>query len=418
MDNRNYKVAVIYHSQDLDGITSGALAKIVSNILRSEMRLDVDLIGYNYGNDSVIDKWLDTDQVKYDRYQFIDITPPNQWLESVANIVYDADNAWLPKIDIFDHHQDKFDQISENEKISRMMITYVGVFPPMNYFFLPDKSGALIYYDSLKDLDYWINDLIDSVDKTQYIDKAGLLKKLFPKRYIVRQIEKLLGEWVYSEQLHDFIKLVSKYDTWQWYPKWLEEALKGEGHSSAWEPLALNEWLYSQGYENINMEWLFEKLFGRERADWVKKSNGITLGVNNYKFISIGLDQIEKKRKAAKAKNYTFTKLLGREAIMVFDYISFYESQAMNDVRISSVEIDEKDWKRSVRAAEVLISYRFDFTKQIIKLSFRSLIGSDVDCCSLAKTVGIDNGGGHYAAAGCRVSFERFNELFMKNNKS
>jgi hypothetical protein len=406
MDNKTYKMLVVYHSADMDGLMSGAIAKMAMNIIRSELLLDVDFAGYNYGIDPQKDKWLDFEKNGYDHYQFIDITPPLAWLEGISDLINVRNEvvSWVPVIHMFDHHKGVLDNFMESESAYRLL-GGEGLYPcVLRYFFSGVESGAMIYLNSLTENGFWIDELIDGLSIQKY--KQTGLQRIFPKMRARKEIRERTEKWLTNEYVFDLVKLVTKYDTWRWYPEWKVESAswqaKVPNEYTSMKPLALNQWFYGLSKEDFNMEFVVDQFFFGNNGEGIK---GKWKPSYENKLIS-GFAKIAENFKVAKNKGYSYVIFNGTRVCLVHGSLSFFESEHVMSLKTEAEKAPTEE-NYMIRSCEVLMSYKIDFTDMICKYSFRQ-IGVPFDCAKFAAAVGKDNGGGHEGAAGCRTSFADF----------
>jgi hypothetical protein len=406
-NNENYLMLIVHHSTDMDGLISGAFALQAMKILRSEFRLNVKVVGYNYGKDTKVDEWLDTNQVRYDHYQFIDVTPPLEWIEKVSDSIltdtYGDNSGWNPMIELFDHHKGVYDKIVESDRCLALMGLDYGDRLAMQYYYSPNECGALIYLNSLTSNKFWLDNLVSRLTNEESINKA--IRQIFPIKYGKKQVRKQLDMWLTNKEVFDLAKIVSKFDTWAWYAEWIEAGSVGS-ENSPWvmRPLALNEWFWGLDRDCFNADWVNQQLFGTNCGDWLPSN---IYRPNYEKMVSYGFSQIARKVKEAKNKMYSFAYFDGMVSVITAGSISFYESEYIRSLRGNAPKEGTESIQWAIDNSLVLVSYKLDLTKWVCKYSFRE-IGANFDCASLAAKVGKDNGGGHFGAAGCRTTVDEF----------
>jgi len=108
------KVAIIYHSKDCDGLMSGYLLRkrYFDTIINNNM--EINMFPYNYEESA---EWMDND---YDEYIFGDVTPTLGWIFTH----YKKMESKEIKVIIFDHHQQRYDDICKNFDDALILIDY------------------------------------------------------------------------------------------------------------------------------------------------------------------------------------------------------------------------------------------------------------------------------------------------------
>lgn len=119
------RIAFIYHNADTDGKSCCALLKLISHNISD----NIDVFGYNYGTNPEEDIWLYIENNKYDLYIFADITPPISFVKKIDE---------TQKINIYDHHIDRLNEIKELEN------------SVVNIHFEEGMSGTGILYHNMK----------------------------------------------------------------------------------------------------------------------------------------------------------------------------------------------------------------------------------------------------------------------------
>lgn len=162
-------IIVVHHSADQDGLMSGTIAL---NMYKQQVKDGfVKLYGYNYQEKH--DFMREVAPVETNKlFQFIDVTPTIDWLESVRPEI----EAGTIEIQIFDHHQQKYDDI-EALKLN------------IEYHFSQEWCGAKIY------LNHWIEilngNLLNNDNVSQFFDA----------------------------KIRKYVDMVDCYDTWKFVQK-------------------------------------------------------------------------------------------------------------------------------------------------------------------------------------------------------
>ena len=191
-----WKIALIYHSSDNDGLMSAfLLSKWFESFLDNKHdRFEAVLIGYNYEEDA---DWMKDPTIR--QYIFADVTPPLEWLkfqhnwnELEKNSLYfeffrdttQLDLCLFPHdlITIIDHHKDKLEQIKELD------YSYINIYDFSAELKTNNESGCYGVYKCY----------------------STLLHKNFGYKALL-SIEKYF--WL--------VKAISDYDTWKFplYPE-------------------------------------------------------------------------------------------------------------------------------------------------------------------------------------------------------
>lgn len=167
------KIALIYHSADVDGLASGSLLEFVfRNLSNFGNKIKYDLIPYNYGTDVTRNPWLSNKE--YTEYYFVDITPPLGWFEVNRERIMKG----IIRINIFDHHEPIMLKISELED--------GNIISRLNYFFNKEMCGALIFFSTFQDFFLQIHDI---------------------------NLDILMNE-LKAKEIYEKLVLISSYDTW------------------------------------------------------------------------------------------------------------------------------------------------------------------------------------------------------------
>jgi len=351
-NNKNMKIAIIHHNADMDGLMSGALAKLTFETIKKFIpEIEYDIIGYNYGKNPDEDIWLDSIKNHYDYYQFIDVTPPIEWLSlmSVRESI----------IHIFDHHKPVYEQIN-------ILNT------PLHYYFDDNNCGVYIYCQELLSKDNWLNLLI----KDNEI-----------KQHIISELKtKIDTEFYFS-----LIQLVDQYDTWKW---------QNNENNICWNALYVNEFFLNfktiEDFYNVcfcfdfNIRYIlkhgesisnFKKYESLNKKHYIKVINGETVCIINDKASIYHINNVKDKIKLS-LENEKLTH-------------EFFDKK-LDEYRFISC---------------IIFYHDIDFGNDIpmINLSVRQ-IDENFDCNNFVKSF-TENGGGHRGAAGCRIEMNKFLKL-------
>lgn len=368
------KIAIIHHNADMDGLTSGTLATKTFQLLKSnfpELDFDYEIIGYNYGKNPEEDLWLDINKSIYHYYQFIDITPPIEWLKMVQPLI----ETNKIRIEIFDHHTPVYNEIQKLEINSENF-----------YYFDENYSGAYIYFVNLLIKNSWHYSFIfDLFGAISFIDKFSV-----KKRY--NNFISLLKEIIDTPQLFDIVKLVDSYDTWKW---------KKNEEKQNYDALALNEYfLQYNKVENYS-----EILFNKNIDISLMLTYGWQMIKLNSRFAS------ERKHLFFNYKNENFVIINTKANVYDIDIITGKKIQALNQ-ELNQVLNPEYEKYSNIDA--ILFYNNIDFLSDKINFSVRQ-INKDFDCNSFIKELTNGNGGGHSAASGGQMNITDFLKLTTKN---
>ena len=128
LENQN-KIALIYHSADVDGYMSGTLFKI--SFEKELNTKEAVLIPYNYEKTA---DWMDNDSFEY--YIFADVTPPIEWLIKMEDKPV--------SIVICDHHKPKFEEIYNQIPFDAM--GEISISKPVGIQYYQSENGKISYY--------------------------------------------------------------------------------------------------------------------------------------------------------------------------------------------------------------------------------------------------------------------------------
>lgn len=370
------KIAVIFHSGDMDGLTSGALATRTFDLLKSnfpDLSLDYEIIGYNYGKNPEEDLWLDFNKGFYDYYQFIDITPPIEWLKTMKPLI----ESNKVKIEIFDHHKPVYNEIQKLEITS-------GIF---HYYFDENYSGAYIYYVNLLMPKPWYYILVhDLFGATSIIDKFSI-----KKRY--RDFLILLKSRIDTNYLFDIVKLVDSYDTWKWK----------NNEKQNYDALALNEYFL----QHKDVKSYYEILFNQNFDISLMLTYGWTMIKINMRLAS------ERKHFFFnwKYKNQNFIIINSKANVYDIDVVNEIKTEALNQ-ELGQILNPELEQYSNIKA--ILFYNNIDFSSNKINFGVRQ-IDKEFDCNDFIKEFTNGNGGGHQAASGGQMCLTDFIKLTTKN---
>jgi oligoribonuclease NrnB/cAMP/cGMP phosphodiesterase (DHH superfamily) len=385
---KDYKILVIYHNNDTDGYTSGALAKMFYDNVRDVFnRIDINLIveykGYNYGKDSTVDTWLNPfneNEMKYNHIVFIDVTPPLVWFEIVENEIKNG-NLFIT---IFDHHQFAYNDI---------MNRFNDVFSCKNvcYFFDNKICGAKIFYKTIQ------NDVFAHIFASNIISYLQLQKRIFGDlvlNNVVINIERMVTSIFGNKKLDLIIDLVDSYDTWKW---------KNDDHGL--NALAINEFLIQLDYkkEDLTLEYVYQ-LFSNFGTDFFRT------------MLDKGHEIIKVKEKQALKQQHFIVDIFGEKVCIInekantysIDYVKSLSDKALNQELSGPNFNPEIEKYFDIKC--ILFYNNIDWIKQSINFSLRQ-VKDGFDCNSFAKEIANGNAGGHLAASGGSLSLTKFIEL-------
>lgn len=390
---KTYKVAIIHHSADLDGIFSGALAYLFWDKVRTVMgknkqiNVEFDLIGYNYGKDLTIDTWLNPyneNELKYDYIQFIDITPPMFWLEDVKKYI----NSGELYVEIFDHHKaahdeikNKFRDVLENKNVN------------FNYYFDSEFCAAYIYYDNLFGLT-WFQSLYKSK-----LSQKGIFSGLASKNLLKTIVNYAHG--LINPTNTRMIYLVDSYDTWKW-------------KNTNPDGLAINEYflLFKPETDGLENAISFLSMGYESKLDSILTKGYELIRIKeifakNQKHLFIEIDANNKLEKFIiindKANTYSI------------DIVEHKINQAFEQP--CSGPENDAELERYVNTKAIIFYNNIDFIKGTINLSFRH-VDKTFNVSDFAKEVCLGNAGGHFGAAGGSMRLDMFTHLIQTNNKT
>ena len=389
---KTYKVAIIHHSADLDGIFSGALAYLFWDNVRTIMsknkhiNVEFDLIGYNYGKDTTIDTWLDPFEdgvCKYDYVQFIDINPPMFWIEKVKELII----ADVMYVEIFDHHKAVHDEISS--KFPELFFL-----KQFNYYFSADYCAAYIFFSTFYDLD-WFKKLYKSK-----LAQTGIFKGLTSSN-LLKNIEETITKLITLTNSR-MMNLVDSYDTWKW---------KISNNSDG---LAINEYF----------------LLFKPETDGIENAIQFLITGNETKLESIitkGYELIRIKEIFAKNQKHSIIEIAYNNKLEKFIIINDKANTYSIDVVESKIlqalsqpcsgPENDAELERYVNTKAIIFYNNIDFVKGTINLSFRH-VDKSFNVSDFAKYICQGNGAGHFGAAGGSMRLDMFLHLIQTNNKT
>ena len=389
---KDYKILVIYHNNDTDGYTSGALAKMFYDNVRDVFnRIDINLIveykGYNYGKDSTVDTWLNPfneNEMKYNHIVFIDVTPPLVWFEIVENEIKNG-NLFIT---IFDHHQFAYNDI---------MNRFNDVFSCKNvcYFFDNKICGAKIFYKTIQ------NDVFAHIFASNIISYLQLQKRIFGDlvlNNVVINIERMVTSIFGNKKLDLIIDLVDSYDTWKW---------KNDDHGL--NALAINEFLIQLDYkkEDLTLEYVYQ-LFSNFGTDFFRT------------MLDKGHEIIKVKEKQALKQQHFIVDIFGEKVCIInekantysIDYVKSLSDKALNQELSGPNFNPEIEKYFDIKC--ILFYNNIDWIKQSINFSLRQ-VKDGFDCNSFAKEIANGNAGGHLAASGGSLSLNNFTKIINQD---
>ena len=397
---RTFKIAVVHHNADLDGIFSQTLARIFWGIVCNKLKyntkinLEVDFIGYNYGKDSTIDTWLnpyDEEQnLKYDYIQFIDVTPPIFWIETIEEAV--KFNKLY--VEFFDHHKAAYDEI-----LAKFGYLVKNKSYNFNFYFDNGFCAAYIYYLTLITDFEWFKNLYNSK-----IAEKGMFTKLLYSNYL-SQIKKEVDSKVNKTETSILINIVDSYDTWKWKnqePNYLDA-------------LALNEYFLQWKPDSMEATIECQKLF---------KS------INPMKFKDIGYNMINFKKIFAENQKHLLIELeydtpFNSDGITRFVIINDKANTYSIDKVVSKImeasvqplsgEEHNHELERYINTKAIIFYNNIDFVENRINISVRH-IDKNFDSSKFVKWLCNNEGGGHFGAAGGSLKLDKFTNLIQLNN--
>lgn len=358
MEN-NFRVLILHHNKDMDGVFSGALSYIFFKTLSKKLfnvYLEFDVIGYDYGKDESIDLFLNIDIAKHYHYiQFIDVTPPEEWLTKIieTNI----------KVDIFDHHiiceqyKEKFEDFSEQTNIT---IYY-------------DKliCGAKLFYNETLD-GFWYNKLITYI-------KLSVFEK-FDSYDVFMKLSNIGGGM--SSINVDYINLVDSYDTWKWKNEFPNEP----------KALALNEFINQYDLKSITTIYKIREML-------------INLSVEQFNYyLEIGFNIINFKKKQSLLEKFQ-TKEINYKNNQITVVIINNHANSYSIDNINEYNKTKDDNPNNIKC--IIFYNNIDFTNLVLNISTRQ-IDKMFDCNQFVKWLTDGNGGGHIAASGGSLSLNNF----------
>ncbi len=392
---KTYKVAIIHHSADLDGIFSGALAYLFWDNVRTIMsknkhiNVEFDLIGYNYGKDVTIDTWLDPFEngvCKYDYVQFIDITPPMFWMEKVKELII----ADVMYVEIFDHHKAPYDEIIKN-------FGYIMMNKSENFnYYYSDYCAAYIYFSTFYDLK-WFKKLYKSK-----LAQTGIFRGLTSSN-LLKTIEETITKLITLTNSR-MMNLVDSYDTWKW---------KISNNSDG---LAINEYF----------------LLFKPETDGIENAIQFLITGNETKLESIitkGYELIRIKEIFAKNQKHSIIEIDSNPTnklekfIIINDKANTYSIDVVESKILQALSQpcsgpeNDAELERYVNTKAIIFYNNIDFVKGTINLSFRH-VDKSFNVSDFAKYICQGNAGGHFGAAGGSMRLDMFSHLIQTNNKT
>jgi oligoribonuclease NrnB/cAMP/cGMP phosphodiesterase (DHH superfamily) len=371
--NKKFKVLVVHHNNDLDGIFSGVLATKFYEIFSREVPneyFEYEIVGYNYGKDESVDTWLnpfDKDGFKkYDHIQFIDVTPPIKYFDNVFKLMHDRELC----VEIFDHHQYAFNSIMDIFKEDESLVN-----DNLIYHYHGDKCGAKIFYDCVIHDNFWILMLNENINYNTNIfnDKEKTLKKY------TKNIRESIDNSFITKSISYLIDLVDSYDLWKW---------KNETPNNI-DALALNEYFLQWDYETV----IYEKICECILFNYTKKQI-----LENV--LHKGHRMIEFKTLESFKEKHILLDLYDIKFVVV-------------NAKANVYSIDNILSKFGDEYSFALFYKNMDFVNGVVNISLRS-INNDFDCNAFVKKITDNNGGGHKSASGGQMKISKFIDLLTK----
>lgn len=394
--SNNYRVLIVHHNADMDGLASGAFAnnlfqqiKKVETEMPQKNQLTYDIVGYNYEKFDESEnhlKWMKNTYLNYDYIQFIDITPPMNWIEENINNM---------KIDIFDHHKSAFETIRET------FVTHAN-WKNIAYYFDENYSGVWLYHYftlmfsskvSLRKNKYIIDEEIEKTWIYQRIISVLFPGKINQSSNIFMDIfgstdNKVNHTKIFIQRLYEntfnllrdwkiVVEIISKYDTWKWYEN--RTITVNNDMGSAYNPLFLNAgfMLMYKYFDNIGRDNNIYGIYNIPYAELIEKGKLLCDDAANRIPSKFAIRQFD-----------------SAWILFVNDKLNFFTTEK---------------FKHS--DSDVICYYNFDIENNKVNLSFRSL-SDKVDCSALVKLFTNGNGGGHFGAAGGSMTISEFIKFF------
>lgn len=397
---RTFKIAVVHHNADLDGIFSQTLARIFWGIVidklkyNSKINLEVDFIGYNYGKDSTIDTWLnpynEEQNLKYDYIQFIDVTPPIFWIESVEEEI----KLGRLYVEFFDHHKAVYDEITTKFEYLLKNKNY-----NFNFYFDNGFCAAYIYHITLCTGASWFQNLFK-----EKISEKGMFARLLWSNYL-SNINKETENFFKQSNIISLINIVDSYDTWKWKnqePNYLD-ALALNEYFLQWKPDSLDAYLNCLEVINAGSP----RIFLNRGHDLIEFKR---LVVENQKHLLIELEYDTPFNSDGmtrfviindKANTYSIDKVVSK--------IMEASAQPL------SGEEHNPELECYINTKAIIFYNNIDFVENRINISVRH-IDKNFDSSKFVKWLTNGNGGGHFGAAGGSLKLDKFTNLIQLNN--
>jgi len=395
-NKKEFKVAIIHHSADMDGLFSGSLASIVFEIIKSKLQkecnIDYDIIGYNYGKDSSIDTWLNINIAnQYDYIQFIDITPPEFWLDIINE---DLNFFNKTQIDIFDHHKSAFEIIK-----SKFPLIYNHI--NFNYYFDSEYCASYIYFVNL------------FASKNRWFDKLITTKVLFSKSFIRRfEVNKLISViksdinlLLNTKNNNNLLKIVDLYDTWKWKNNQKEPIL---------EALYLNEYICQYKSDDIilGISILLEK----------SPEHNLNIILGKGKLISEYKKLLSEKQKhlLIKFEESENSPKNNEYFILINDKANSYSIEKIENIKFKAIcqplsgPNHDTNLEKYISVVAIIFYNDMDIPNNKMNISVRGIF-KQFDCNLFVKWLTNNNGGGHFSAAGGSLTYNQFFNLIDKN---
>lgn len=390
-NNIRPKAALIYHSGDIDGITSALLMK------QALYQYDLKLIPYNYETEGIsfIDnqtEFLD----KYDLIAFVDVTPSNDWMTIYSE--HDFKNKYVV-LNFIDHHINKLLELENviQNHYQNLETSNVFVNSAKNIISANDNINTYNIEESswIKNNNQ-INFYISFTNENGKSISAAFLTYCYVMIYGKLIMDKKLLEKV--KNIEYYVWLVSEYDVWNFTDPFyhpirkkvvleLQEGLKG----------------YVKFLENKNsIVSLFESnLIDAKNSDVIEFIN--TCQSTGKSFIAKEIKDLELKTNYYLCEagellkiNYPTEKFL----IVIGEYPSYFA----------------QEWfKEKFNNISSMLFIQIKHEKKLCLLSLRQGNNRGFNCIELIKKLAGPSAGGHFNACGGAIPINSFLN-FQTNN--
>lgn len=260
-------IIIVHHDGDNDGMMAGTIAY---NMYAEEIKNEfVKLYGYNYQPEGEFMSEVETENPTNKLFQFIDITPSLDWLESIK----DELEAGTIEIQIFDHHELKYKDILELK------------LPNIEYHYDSEYCGSYIYLRHWKEMlnDNLLNndnvsmlfdakiqqyvDMVDCYDTWKFVKLSHGKERVlaFNEFFDMRTSVEEFSDAILMYSLNDVIeegKIIIEYKIKKEIPRQIKNTILSSNYSQNSHPLLLVPGSSSFYSQKIMNEWFSGHILG------------------------------------------------------------------------------------------------------------------------------------------------------------